>query len=69
LRAVKDTRFTLFISIISFWLISLPAGYFFVSYLNMDEVGLWWGMVLGGIFSVILLAWRYHYKMPGNKIT
>lgn len=68
LRAVKDTRFTLFISIISFWLISLPVGYFFVSYLNMGEVGLWWGMVLGGIFSVILLAWRYHYKMPGNKI-
>ena len=68
LRAVKDTRFTLFISIISFWLIALPVGYFFVSYLNMGEVGLWWGMVLGGIFSVILLAWRYHYKMPGNKI-
>lgn len=63
LRAVKDTRFTLLISIISFWLISLPVGYFFVAYLNMGEVGLWWGMVLGGIFSVILLAWRYHYKI------
>lgn len=63
LRAVKDTRFTLFISIISFWLISLPVGYFFVTYLNMGEVGLWWGMVLGGIFSVILLAWRYRYKI------
>lgn len=63
LRAVKDTRFTLFISIISFWLISLPIGYCFLTYLNMGEVGLWWGMVLGGIFGVTLLAWRYHCKI------
>lgn len=63
LRAVKDTRYTLYVSIISFWLISLPVGYFFVTYLNMGEVGLWWGMVLGGICGVILLAWRYHYKI------
>jgi MATE family multidrug resistance protein len=66
LRAVKDTRFTLFISIISFWVISLPVGYCFVAYLNMGEVGLWWGMVLGGIFSVVLLAWRYHYKIQSE---
>jgi MATE family multidrug resistance protein len=63
LRAIKDTRFTLCISIISFWLISLPMGYLFVSFFNMGEVGMWWGMVLGGLFSVLLLAWRYHYKI------
>lgn len=65
LRAIKDTRFTLFTSIMSFWLISLPIGYLFVTHFTMGEVGLWWGMVLGGVFSVFLLAWRYHYKMNG----
>ncbi|MCX7114492.1 MAG: MATE family efflux transporter [Gammaproteobacteria bacterium] len=63
LRAVKDTRFTLFISIISFWVISLPVGYFFVTHLKIGEVGLWWGMVLGVVFSVILLAWRLNSKL------
>lgn len=63
LRALKDTRFTLLNSIVSFWLIALPMGYCFATYLDMGAIGLWWGMPIGAILSVILLAWRYHFKM------
>jgi MATE family multidrug resistance protein len=63
LRGLKDTRFTLLTSIISFWCIALPLGYFFAKYLDLKGAGLWWGMVLGGICSVLLLFWRFKSKI------
>lgn len=63
LRAIKDTRFTLYISIISFWGIALPLGYLLATHYKMGGPGLWWGMVLGAGFSVILLFWRFKYKI------
>ena len=66
LRALKDTRFTLFISIISFWGIAFPVGYLLASRLNLGGVGLWWGMVIGASFSVLLLLWRFKFKINNN---
>lgn len=63
LRALKDTRFTLFISILSFWGIALPVGYFMATRLDFGGVGLWWGMVVGAGFSVLLLLLRFKSKM------
>lgn len=63
LRALKDTHFTLLISIFSFWLIALPAGYVLAYHFNLEGVGLWWGMVIGAILSVIILLWRFSYKI------
>jgi MATE family multidrug resistance protein len=68
LRAFKDTRFTLFISIISFWGISLPLGYLLTITLNFDGTGLWWGMVLGAGFSVLLLFWRFKLKIRNSYV-
>lgn len=63
LRALKDTRFTLFISILSFWGIALPVGYFMATRLDFGGVGLWWGMVVGAGFSVLLLLSRFKSKI------
>lgn len=63
LRALKDTRFTLFISIFSFWGIALPVGYFMATRLEFGGVGLWWGMVLAACLSVFLLFWRFKSKI------
>lgn len=63
LRAFKDTRFTLFISIVSFWGIALPIGYVFATQLQLGGPGLWWGMVLGVTTSILLLFWRFKLKM------
>ncbi|MBA2651606.1 MAG: MATE family efflux transporter [Tatlockia sp.] len=63
LRALKDTRFTLLISILSFWGIALPFGYFLAIYFNLGGTGLWWGMVLGAAVSVLLLLWRFKLKI------
>ncbi|KTD43342.1 MATE family efflux transporter [Legionella quateirensis] len=63
LRALKDTHFTLCISIISFWGIALPLGYFMASHMSLGGAGLWWGMVSGAGFSVLLLLWRFRIKI------
>ncbi|MBX3708732.1 MAG: MATE family efflux transporter [Gammaproteobacteria bacterium] len=59
LRALKDTRFTMLTSIISFWCIALPIGYILAMYLHVGGAGYWWGMVMGAGFSVVLLQWRF----------
>ena len=63
LRALKDTNYTLITSIICFWGIALPAGYFFSHFYALGGKGFWWGMVLGAIMSVILLFYRLQKKM------
>jgi MATE family multidrug resistance protein len=63
LRALKDTHFTLLISIISFWCIALPIGYLLATYFQLGGAGLWWGMVIGASFSVVLLYWRFKSRI------
>ena len=63
LRGLKDTHFTLIISILSFWGISLPVGYLLATQFSLGGAGLWWGMVLGAASSVPLLFWRFKSKM------
>lgn len=63
LRALKDTRFTLFTSIIGFWIIPFPLGYLFAIHLNFGGVGLWWGMIAGATVSVLLLIYRFEMKI------
>lgn len=59
LRALKDTRFTLLTSIISFWCIALPIGFLFAIQMKIGATGFWWGMVLGAGFSVFFLHRRF----------
>jgi MATE family multidrug resistance protein len=63
LRSLKDTRFTLIISIISFWGVALPVGYLLNMKLNTNGTGLWWGMVISAVLSVCILLWRFKYKI------
>jgi MATE family multidrug resistance protein len=63
LRGLKDTRFTLLTSFISFWCLAFPLGYLFSTYLTMGGTGMWWGMVIGASFSVALLHWRFQKKI------
>lgn len=60
LRSMKDTRYTLVVSLISFWFISLPVGYLLAVPLHWGGAGLWWGAVAGALTGVFLLAYRLH---------
>lgn len=63
LRALKDMHFILLISILSFWGIALPTGYLMATRLPFGATGLWWGMILAASLSIVLLLWRFQYKI------
>lgn len=67
LRALKDTYFTLLVSIITFWGIALPVGYLLATIFQLGGIGLWWGMVLGASCSVLLLYWRFNSRIRRYK--
>lgn len=68
LRALKDTRFTLFASIDSFWAIPLPIGYLLAFQLGFQGSGLWLGMVAGMVGGVLLLYFRFQSKIGTFKL-
>jgi len=63
LRGLKDTRYTLFTSFISFWCIALPLGYILSIPLHLGGKGFWCAMLLGAICNAILL-----YRRLGRRI-
>jgi MATE family multidrug resistance protein len=67
LRGLKDTRFTLFTSIISFWGIALPLGYFLAQHLHLGGQGFWYAMIVSVSFSIFLLFRRFKSKVKNFK--
>jgi len=68
LRSLKDTRFTLYVSIFSFWGIALPLGYLGWKVLHMGGAAFWCAMLLSGVASVILLYYRFNWKIRARSI-
>lgn len=62
LRGLKDTRFTLFTSIIVFWIIALPLSAIALSY-GLAGYGIWWATILAEMIGVFLLVGRYRRKI------
>ncbi|MEH6344069.1 MAG: MATE family efflux transporter [Bermanella sp.] len=60
LRGYKDTLFTLVITLISFWLIGLPLGYYLglSQQSPMGAQGFWIGLVVGLTINAVLLLIR-----------
>ena len=63
LRALKDVKVPLLYSILSYYFVCLPLGYFIGHTLNMGPIGIWVGLMLGLVFASILFTYRF------NKIT
>lgn len=69
LRGYKDTLITLIISIISFWLVGLPLGYYLglSQAAPMGAVGFWIGLIVGLSVNAALLLGRLLY-VSGQRI-
>lgn len=63
LRALQDTRFTLFTSIIGFWVIPFPLGYMAASLFESGAMSTWLAMGLGGVLSCFLLYKRLQKQL------
>ena len=64
LRGLKATRSTLVCSLLSFWLVAIPAGQYFRFSLHMGAAGLWLGLLVSGFISTAFLWWRYQKIRP-----
>ena len=63
LRALKDVKIPLYYSVLSYYFVCLPLGYFIGHTLNLGPIGVWVGLMLGLLFASILFTYRF------NKIT
>ncbi len=63
LRGLKDTKFTLWISVLIYWGITLPLGYLLGIVFKLQGYGIWWATLLGQLLGTPLLIWRYHRKI------
>lgn len=59
LRALADVKVPLVLSIISYYLISLPMGYFCGFILGFGTVGVWVGLLAGLGFAAVLFLLRF----------
>lgn len=65
LRGLKDTRRPMVLAMVAYWPIGFTASYVLAFPLGLEEVGLWWGLVVGLGAAGIMIAVRF-YRMTRN---
>jgi multidrug resistance protein, MATE family len=60
LRGMSDVRIPTIVTLVAYWIIGLPLGYVFAFVLGMNEVGIWYGLLIGLTVTGILLLFRFH---------
>jgi len=63
LRGMKDMSFTLIVSMITFWGIALPLGYYLAFVHERNPAGLWEGLIISGMVGSVLLWLRLKAKV------
>ena len=59
LRGFKDTKAPMLIAFIGYWLLGIGGGFVLAYGLNLDGVGLWWGLAFGLMGSGLMLFVRF----------
>ncbi len=59
LRGMKDTKIPVLISIIAYWLIGFPAGYWFAEVQGYGVKGYWIAMISGLFLAAIMMTGRF----------
>lgn len=60
LRGLLDTRWPTLVSLVAYWLIALPFGYFLAFHTPLGAAGIWAGFGSGLAVAAGLLAWRFY---------
>lgn len=67
LRGMKDVNIPTIITLIAYWVIGLPIGYYWAFNKNLGVKGIWMGLVVGLTVSAILLSWRFYHNLRKIK--
>ncbi|MGY6557996.1 MAG: MATE family efflux transporter [Nitritalea sp.] len=60
LRGMADVKIPTIVTLIAYWVIGLPLGYFFAFPLGMEEKGVWYGLLTGLSLTACGLLYRFH---------
>jgi MATE family multidrug resistance protein len=67
LRGLGETHYSMMTSLIIFWLIAFPLGYFLTFVVKLGGVGMWLGMAVGTFVGAILLARRLNKTLSRHQ--
>ncbi|MDH3404368.1 MAG: MATE family efflux transporter [Acidobacteriota bacterium] len=59
LRGLQDTRGPMLVTVVAYWLVGLPFGYWLCFHRDLGPSGLWIGFICGLTVAGLLLAWRF----------
>jgi MATE family multidrug resistance protein len=60
LRGMSDVKIPTIITLIAYWGIGLPLGYFFGFTMGQGALGVWYGLWAGLSIAAILLYYRFN---------
>ncbi|WP_120633254.1 MATE family efflux transporter [Ruegeria sp. EL01] len=59
LRGLQDAKIPMVMAALSYWVVGIPASYYFGFVRGMDGIGVWLGLVLGLACAAVLLMARF----------
>ena len=62
LRGITDVKIPMLISLIAYWIIGFPVGYYLGFIRNLGTPGVWIGLLLGLTIAAIFFTLRFHLK-------
>lgn len=68
LRAAKDVKFAMIVSIACMWIVRIGLGVYFAKYLNMGVFGVWLAMICDWYVRAIFFVVRYRGNKWENKV-
>ena len=69
LRGVQDTAVPMWMAIVSYWAVGMPAGYAMGFVLGLGGVGVWLGLTVGLAAAAGSLGWRFWARSIGRAAT
>ena len=67
LRGVQDTRVPMFMVIVSYWIIGLPASYILGFTLEMEGVCVWLGLCVGLASACVSMQYRFWRRYGASR--
>lgn len=68
LRGMQDVNVPTYITLVAYFIIALPLGYYLTIPAKMGALGMWIGLGIGLTISSVLLLIRYHYKSQEQRL-
>ncbi len=60
LRGMADVKIPTLVTLVAYWVIGLPLGYVLAFHFNLQEKGIWYGLLTGLTVTGIMLLYRFH---------